>query len=106
MRSVRTMQAGARYLTYALLIVGVAVFRVPFFWMLSVSLKTPLTLAQYPIEFWPAKPAWDNYLEVWRRANVARYMLNSAFLSTIYATLVVFSSSFAAYGFARCRVSG
>ncbi len=104
MRSIHKMQAGMRYLTYALLIAGVVVFMVPFFWMLSVSLKTPTTLAKYPIEFWPVQPSWDNYLEVWRRATVARYMLNSVFMSALYATLVVFSSSFAAYGFARCRV--
>ncbi|MGE5597848.1 MAG: carbohydrate ABC transporter permease [Bacteroidota bacterium] len=94
----------ARGLLYTVLIAGAVAFMVPFVWMLSISVKSPANLAKYPIEFWPAKPMWSNYLEVWRRADVPRYMLNSAFLSTLYACLVVTTSSLAAYGFARHRV--
>ncbi|MGQ9779484.1 MAG: carbohydrate ABC transporter permease [Bacillota bacterium] len=93
-----------RILVHLVLIVGAVVFMVPFFWMISVSVKGPTDLAKYPIEFWPAHPRWENYLEVWRRASVPRYMLNSIFMSTLYAVLVVFTSSLAAFGFARHRV--
>ncbi|MGQ9779482.1 MAG: carbohydrate ABC transporter permease [Bacillota bacterium] len=104
MRTLSRTRAISRFQTYLTLIVGAVIFMIPFFWMISVSLKTPSNLAEYPIRFWPAKPAWDNYLEVWRRTDVPRYMFNSVFLSTTYAVLVVLSSSLAAYGFARCRV--
>ncbi|MGE5529285.1 MAG: carbohydrate ABC transporter permease [Patescibacteria group bacterium] len=94
----------ARLLLYLILVAGAVAFMVPFFWMISVSIKNPGNLAKYPIEFWPAKPEWNNYLEVWRRADVPRYMLNSTFLSTMTAFLTVITSSLAAYGFARHRV--
>ncbi|MGE5529284.1 MAG: carbohydrate ABC transporter permease [Patescibacteria group bacterium] len=97
-------RAASRFLTYLVLIGGAVIFMIPFFWMISVSVKTPTNLAEYPVRFWPKVPQWDNFLEVWRRADVARYMLNSAFMSTLYATLVTITSAFAAYGFARCRV--
>ncbi len=93
-----------RFAVHLVLVVGAVIFMIPFLWMISISLKSPANLAKYPVEFWPAQPVWRNYLEVWRRANVPRYMFNSAFMSAIYATLVVFTSSMAAYGFARHRV--
>ena len=103
-KGLSTTRASARFLTYLVLVAGAALFMAPFFWMISVSVKTPTNLAAYPIRFWPELPEWSNYLEVWRRADVPRYMLNSVFLSTLYAFLVTMTSSMAAYGFARCRV--
>ena len=99
-----TTRTTGRLLAYLTLAVGGVLFLVPFFWMLSISVKTPANLAVYPIRFWPGQPEWSNYLEVLRRATVPRYMLNSAVISTTYAALVTLTSSLAAYGFARCRV--
>lgn len=104
MEAVSRHRAALRFLTYLVLVTGAVLLLVPFFWMVSVSVKTPTNLAEYPIRFWPAKPEWSNYIEVWRRADVPRYMFNSAFMSTIYAMLVTITSAFSAYGFARCKV--
>ena len=89
-----TTRTTGRLLAYLTLAVGGVLFLVPFFWMLSISVKTPVNLAVYPIRFWPEQPEWSNYLEVLRRATVPRYMLNSAVISTTYAEI----------GRASCRV--
>lgn len=104
MNGFKTRHAFKRFLLYLVLVTGVIVFMGPFLWMVSISVKDPANLANYPIEFWPKQPMWGNYLEVWRRADVSRYMLNSAFMSIVYAVLAVFTSAMAAYGFARHRV--
>lgn len=83
-------------------VIGLAIiFMIPIYWMFSVSVKDPPAIGRYPIEFWPEEPVWDNYVEVWRRADVSRYMFNSVFLATLYTTLTVCSSSLVGYGFAR-----
>lgn len=102
--SMAAARGRGRLLSYGILFFLLVIFLTPVFWMVSVSVKTPSNLAVYPILFWPPHPAWVNFIEVWRRATVPRYMLNSIFLSTMYATLVVMTSSLSAYGFARCRV--
>ena len=102
----RTARQISRPLVYLVLIMGMIVFLIPFFWMLSTAVKTLANIANYPVELWPAKPCWDNFLEVWRRVDVARYMLNSLVLACVYGFSVVFSSSLAGYGFARFNVPG
>ena len=104
MRKDKVKKLAKRFLIHLIVIGGAAVVILPFLWMISISVKNPGNLAKYPIELWPAKPEWQNYLEVWRRATVPRYMWNSVFMSTLYAALAVFTSAMAAYGFARHRV--
>jgi multiple sugar transport system permease protein len=72
--------------------------------MVSISVKNPSNIAAYPIRLWPDHPMWENYLEVWRRATVPRYMLNSVLLALIYSIPVALTSAMAAYGFARHKV--
>lgn len=90
-----------RILLHVLVVVLAVIFMVPIYWMVSISLKEPPAVGRYPIEFWPEKPVWDNYLEVWRRADVARYLWNSVFLASMYTFLTVSSSSLVGYGFVR-----
>jgi len=94
----------SRGLWHLLAIILVVLVLLPIYWMIAVSLKEPATVSRYPVEFWPAKPLWANYLEVWRRANVPRYMFNSVYLSTVYTILCVWFSALAGYGFSRFRV--
>jgi multiple sugar transport system permease protein len=37
----------------------------PFLWMLSTSLKKPIEVFVYPIQWIPQVFQWDNYKEVW-----------------------------------------
>ena len=54
---------------YALLIVvGIFMF-FPIFWVFSNSLKTLNGISEYPPQFFPKNPQWDNYVEVFRQTN-------------------------------------
>ncbi|HXF62236.1 MAG TPA: carbohydrate ABC transporter permease [Caldilineaceae bacterium] len=93
-------------LTYVLLWGGALVLMVPFFWMLSTSLKTLDEVQTWPIVWIPRNFLWENYPEVFERTPFARYLLNSLIISVggIIGTIV--GSSLAGYGFARMRFPG
>ncbi len=91
---------------YALLFLGAALLMVPFFWMLSTSLKTLPEVQTWPIVWIPSQFIWKNYPAVFQRTPFARYLLNSMVIATggIVGTLI--GSSLAGFGFARMRFPG
>ena len=93
-----------RVMIHVIAILLLIAFMLPVYWMIATSLKDPPDVGSYPVEFWPEEPIWDNYAEVWRRANVPKYMMNSLMLSAMYTALTVFTSSLAGYAFARFNI--
>lgn len=74
----------------------------PLIWMLSSSLKFDSDVFSLPIQWIPLNPVWNNYLKIWQQINFALFTFNSFKLSVIITLIQVFTSSFAAYGFAKC----
>lgn len=93
-------------ITYAVLAVGCIMYMVPFFWMLSTSLKTPDQVYQYPIKWLPNPVDWANFADIFIEAPFLTYTLNTIFLTVFGVAGSVISSAFAAYGFARFRFRG
>lgn len=91
---------------YALLLIGSVFLMVPFFWMLSTSLKTLAEVQTWPIVWIPSQFIWSNYPAVFQKTPFARYILNSLIIATggILGTLI--GSSLAGFGFARLRFPG
>lgn len=105
-RHVNYRQVIRTVFTYVLLLIGSALLMVPFFWMLSTSVKTLPEVQTWPIVWIPSKFIWANYPAVFQRTPFARYLLNSMTIATggIIGTLI--GSSLAGYGFARMRFPG
>ena len=93
-------------ITYVLLISGAVILMIPFFWMLSTSLKPLDEVYIYPIKWIPSKLVWQNYVEVFQRTPFARYLLNTAYISVVGIFGNLLGSSFAAFSFARLRYKG
>lgn len=98
---------------YALLLFCSALVLIPFFWMISTSLKTPGQLFTREINFIPNPAVPQNYVEVWERlANVNpnmtfwRIMGNTLFITVLAMFGEIFSASLVAYGFSRFRWRG
>ena len=102
----RARQAGGRILIYTLLVIGGFIFAVPFLWLLSSSLKEPSNIWLFPPQWIPDPFRLENYTEALTEAPFFRYTLNS--LSIVLLNLVgtIFTTSLAAYGFARMRFKG
>jgi multiple sugar transport system permease protein len=98
---------------YALLLLGAALVLIPFFWMISTSLKTQEQLFIREIRFIPNPAAPENYLQVWQQLqsiNPAmtgwRIIGNTLFITLLAMFGEIFSASLVAYGFARFKFRG
>jgi ABC-type glycerol-3-phosphate transport system permease component len=93
-------------LSYLILVLGSIAFLVPFWWMLSTSLKTPEEVYAYPITWIPATPQWHNYTELFTDGPFLRYLANTVLITAVGVAFSLIGSSFAAYAFARLRFPG
>lgn len=95
-----------RAIVYALLLAGSALFLLPFFWMVSTSLKDEVGLFSIPPEWIPNSFKWSNYVAAVQSFPFLRYTLNTTFLTAVSMFGSVLSSSLVAYAFARLRFPG
>ncbi len=89
---------------YAALLGLSALFTLPFAWLLMTSLKPPDEI--FSPNFIPSSLQYENYGDVFDKAPVMKWMINSAIVSVLAVVSVLLSSSLVAYGFARIRFRG
>lgn len=103
----RTRLRGWRkILLYVVLIVAAAGVLLPFYWMVMSSLKTNNDVFTIPIKWVPDVFVWQNYVDIWTKADMATWLKNTMVLSVAVTALQVFTGSFAAYGFSKVRFPG
>lgn len=93
-------------LVYVVLILLACLMLIPFVWMLSASLKLNKDVFAFPIEWIPSNPRWRNYVDIWTKIPLLTFIKNSAKLTIIVTLLQLFTSSFAAYAFAKLNFKG
>ncbi|MGF6822516.1 multiple sugar transport system permease protein [Microbacterium sp. ZKA21] len=91
------------YLALAVFAVGLLL---PFFWMLMSSLKTANEVFSVPVVWIPETFVWQNYIDIWTKADMLTWIRNTLILAVSVTFLQVLTGSFAAYGFARMRFAG
>ena len=101
-----TGQKVLKVLLYVFLIITAAIMILPFLWMLSASLKQDRDVFTFPIQWIPSEPEWSNYSKIWTQIPLLTYILNTVKLTLIVTLLQLFTSSFAAYAFAKLRFKG
>ncbi len=90
-----------------IVLTGLSIFMlIPFAWMLSSSFKLNKDVFTYPMVWWPKEFVWSNYTNIWVKIPLLRYIFNTAKLTVIITLIQLFTSSFAAYGFAKLRFPG
>ncbi|MCS7222221.1 MAG: carbohydrate ABC transporter permease [Anaerolineae bacterium] len=95
-----------RAIIYFLLIIGSFLISLPFFWMISTSLKKPGTEFTIPIQWIPNPPRWDNYLKGWSILPFNIWLFNTITITAISTIGSLLSSSVIAFGFARIDFPG
>jgi len=93
----------------------------PLLWMLGTAVKTndPAALLRegagagiFPDDknilgnLFPPVWHWENFIEVFRRSNFARYYLNSAIIAVIVTAGQLITSALAAFAFSRLKFRG
>ena len=101
MRSKSQNRKITKVILYVVLIFIAFLMLVPFAWMLSSSLKLDKDVFIVPIQWIPENPQWPNYVKIWTKIPLAKFVLNTAKLTVIVTLLQLFTSSFAAYAFAK-----
>ena len=101
MKSARKRALMGKVGVYLVLIIISLFMIIPFLWMLSASIKTDREVFQIPFVWIPAKPQWSNYIRIWTKMPFLKYIGNTAFLTIVVTLLQLFTSSFAAYSFAK-----
>jgi multiple sugar transport system permease protein len=76
----------------------------PFYWMISISLKTGADLTNGSA--YPPNPTLANYESIFNNGDFTRALLNSAVVSVVTTVLALTVGSFCAYALARLRFKG
>ncbi|MBA2467897.1 MAG: carbohydrate ABC transporter permease [Chloroflexia bacterium] len=97
---------GGKALVYLLLFVGSIIFVAPFVWMITASLQDVSDMFRWPPSWIPRSPNLDNYTAFFEQERIGRYFLNSAYVALAVTALQLFTSSLAAYTFAKRRFPG
>lgn len=93
-----------RLFLYLILIFGMILAVLPFFWMVSTSL---MTLGETINKVWlPKAPQFGNYIDAWREARFSRYFLNSMIVTFVTVAGLLITSTLAGYAFARINFWG
>ena len=104
MKSARKRRVVSKTIVYAILILIALAMLVPFLWMLSASIKSDREVFQMnPFVWIPETPKWENYVEIWTKIPFATFVKNTVFLTIVVTALQLFTSSFAAYAFAKLK---
>lgn len=95
-------ETASKIIVYAILVIITLAMLIPFLWMLSASIKSDREVfVMTPFRFIPEVPKWDNYIKIWTKIPMLKFVENTVLLTVIVTILQLITSSFAAYSFAK-----
>jgi len=89
-----------------LLIIVTFVYVLPFFWMISTSLKADQDLFLMPPKWFPIPPHWENYKQAIQYFPFFTYFKNSVIITSLSVLGTLLSSPMVAYGFSKIKWPG
>ena len=91
-----------------LLLGGIAIaMLLPLLWMVSTAFKAPTEdIFQFPPQFIPSSPTFENFKAAWESAPFGRYFWNSLVIAIATVVLNLILCSLAAYPLARLNFKG
>jgi ABC-type glycerol-3-phosphate transport system permease component len=93
-------------ISYAVLIVALLIAILPFFYIISTSLKESKFLFEYPPKWIPSPLYWGNYVHLFTRVPFLRWIFNTLLVSFTVTGLKLFFDSLAGYAFAKMQFPG
>jgi multiple sugar transport system permease protein len=104
LRSLRRRRA--KLIVSGALIAIACVTLLPFYWMLSSSLKTMETMFSLPIQWLPWPPNWMSYVLAWQAQDFTRYFLNSGLVAVAITLSNLLLCSLAGYSLTKFHYRG
>lgn len=93
-------------IVHLILIFGAFWMVLPFFWMLSSSLKTQDEALKFPPSIIPESFVFRNFIDAFKQVDFTRYFINTIIMTTGAVLLVYFTTVLSAYAFARLNFPG
>ncbi|HEY62723.1 MAG TPA: carbohydrate ABC transporter permease [Anaerolineae bacterium] len=102
----KKQQFVSKVIIYTLLIMGIGIVIIPFWYMVVTSLKPQSLIFEMPPRLWPQEITLKNYIAALGKDLFGLYFLNSLIvaISTTLSTILI--SSLLAFAFARLRFPG
>jgi ABC-type glycerol-3-phosphate transport system permease component len=97
--SLRRRASGA--LLYLLLVVGAVVFLLPFWFMVATSFMPMAQISGPGLKLWPEVFRPENYVEAFTVQPMARFFVNSTFVTVVSVLGTVVSCTLGGWGFSR-----
>jgi multiple sugar transport system permease protein len=91
---------------HAALVFGALVTLTPLLWMVSASFMSPGESNSFPPRLLPQVPTLQNYVDLFTRLNLARYLMNSTLVAVSATLISLLINSMAGYAFAKLRFAG
>ena len=79
---------------------------IPFFWMISTSLKSRGALMVLPIEWIPGEPTFSSYIELFAKDGFVHSLVNSMIVAVCSVIITLVSSAMAAFVFSKIEFKG
>lgn len=102
LRSINSIQA----IVYLGLTVGALATLLPFLWMTLAAFKPQHEITALPPVWFSAEPTLDNFVRVLTKVDFARYFLNSLVATFSICAVVLLTSSFVGFVFAKYEFPG
>lgn len=96
----------SRSFSHFLLIMGLAIVALPFWYMLVTSLKPQSFIFEIPPRLWPQEITLGNFLTALGKDSFGQYFINSLLVAICSTLATIFVSSLTAYAFARLNFPG
>ncbi len=104
--SKRAISRVSRVASHSILVLISISFILPFFWMISTSLKIPRQVMVFPPVWIPNPTAWQNYPDALDYMPFFTYAYNTTVYCVLTVLGVTLSCSLVAYGFSRIQWPG
>ena len=102
----RIREKTLRFLNWLILLVCAVLMIVPFYWMVTTSFKYPSEVIAYPPIWIPTRITLAHYQKIFHQMNFLRYFLNSAYISVTVTAVVIITSAYVGYVFAKFNFWG
>ncbi|MCA9834900.1 MAG: carbohydrate ABC transporter permease [Thermomicrobiales bacterium] len=89
-----------------ILIIMCAIFVMPFYWMVTQSLKSNEELTRYPPTWFVQDPQWENYKLATEKIPFWMFFRNTVFITAMCVIGSLISNPIIAYGFSRVQWPG
>lgn len=104
--SAKRKRKAAAGLQWALAVIVMIIIVFPIYWMLISSVKSQEEILLAVPTLWPKEFHFENYRNVLRRGNFARYYVNTAVMTAGVLFCQVVTGVFAGYGFSKGKFKG